>query len=260
MIKIYNSGSGSVYQEIFVNESIQKYSDLSSLIIPPKPHKNLFYGGNKIEYECEIRLVGTDNELLDGADEIGFDENIYVCFKINYKLELISSFDSNIPFPSFVTEINLGNNNQELPTEWPKSVHTIGLGNNTQELPTEWPKSVHTIDLGNNTQERPTEWPKSVHTIHLCDNKAKLPSEWPESLHTIYLWQNKSELPDEWPESVHTIHLWDNEQELPSKWPESVRVISIFNDSPYLKNLLSDIRLEKVNKDKYNTYFKLNPQ
>ena len=207
MIKIYNSGSGSVYQEIFVNESIQKYSDLSSLIIPPKPHKNLFYGGNKIEYECEIRLVGTDNELLDGADEIGFDENIYVCFKINYKLELISSFDSNIPFPSFVTGINLGYNMKELPSEWPESLHTIELWSNKSELPSEWPESVHTIRLGYNEQELPSEWPKSVHTIHLWDNKSELPSEWPKSVHTIKLWNNKSELPSEWPESVHTIHL-----------------------------------------------------
>ena len=259
MLKIYR-GNGSVHQEISINELILKYSDILPLIKQPEARDNLLYGKNKIKYECKTILIDSEGQNYNDDDKIDFDEEIFVCFEINYKLSLEYSFDSDTSFPDFITEINLRRNDQKLPTEWPKSVHTIGLGNNTQELPTEWPKSVHTIDLGNNTQELPTEWPKSVHTINLWRNDQKLPTEWPKSVHTIGLGNNKQELPTEWPKSVHTINLGYNKSELPSEWPESVRVISIFSFSPYLKNLLGDDRLEKVNKENCYSYFKLKTQ
>ena len=259
MLKIYKK-SGKVHQEIPIDESIKKYSDLIPLVNQANPRENLFYGENEIKYKCKTMLVDSDSQILEDEEEIDFEDDIYVCFKIDYELLLTSRFDSNISFPSFVTKINLGFNEQELPSKWPKSVHTIDLDDNNAKLPSEWPESVHTINLGFNQQELPLEWPESVHTIHLGCNKEKLPSEWPESVHTIHLVYNKQELPSEWPESVHTIHLWDNKAKLPDEWPESVRVISIFSFSPYLENLLSDIRLEKVRKDQYNTYFKLKTQ
>ena len=90
------------------------------------------------------------------------------------------------------------------------------------------------------------EWPESVHTIDLWHNDQKLPTEWPKSVHTIDLWHNDQKLPTEWPESVHTIDVRDNKRELPDEWPKSVHTNSIHNDSPYLKNLRSDSRLEKM--------------
>ena len=279
MLKIY-SGTGSVHQEISINELILKYSDILPLIKQPEARDNLLYGRNEIEYECKTILIDSESENFNDDDKIDFDEEIFVCFEINYKLSLKKSFDSDTSFPDFITEIHLWRNDQKLPTEWPKSVHTIDLGNNTQELPTEWPKSVHTIDLwcndqklptewpksvhtiylGGNTQKIPAQWPKSVHTIDLGYNTQKLPTEWPKSVHTIDLRDNKQELPTEWPKSVHTIYLGNNTQELPDEWPKSVHTISINKDSSYLRNLLSDMRLEKMSEDKYNTYFKLKAQ
>ena len=240
MLKIYNK-SGKIHQEIPIDELIKKYSDLIPLINQPKPHKNLTYGENKIKHECKTILVDSDNQILEDDEEIDFEDDIYVCFEIDYKLELKSSFDSNIPFPSFVTGINLGYNKQELPSEWPKSVRTINLGYNTQKLPTEWPKSVHTIDLRYNKQKLPTEWPKSVRTICLGTNNQKLPTEWPKS--------------------VHTIDLEDNTQKLPTEWPKSVQNIIINKYSHKINDLLNDERLILIDEEyeEYNEilYFKL---
>ena len=186
MLKIYR-GNGSVHQEISINELILKYSDILPLIKQPEARDNLLYGENEIKYKCKTILIDSEGQNFNDDDKIDFDEEIFVCFEINYKLSLKKSFDSDTFFPDFITEINLGYNTKKLPTEWPKSVHTIILGHNKQKLPTEWPESVHTIDLGYNTQKLPTEWPKSVHTIDLEDNTQKLPTEWPKSVQNIII-------------------------------------------------------------------------
>ena len=209
MLKIYKK-SGKVHQEIPIDESIKKYSDLIPLVNQVNPRENLFYGENEIKYKCKTMLVDSDSQILEDEEEIDFEDDIYVCFKIDYELLLTSRFDSNISFPSFVTKIHLGNNEQELPSEWPESVHTIHLGWNKAKHPSEWPESVHTIKLGLNKAKLPSEWPKSVHMIDLGSNTQKLPTEWPESVHTINLWENKSKLPSEWPESLHTSYLGCN--------------------------------------------------
>ena len=150
MLKIYKK-SGKVHQEIPIDESIKKYSDLIPLVNQVNPRENLFYGENEIKYKCKTMLVDSDSQILEDEEEIDFEDDIYVCFKIDYELLLTSRFDSNISFPSFVTKIGLWHNRSKLPSEWPESVHTIHLGNNEQELPSEWPKSVHKIYIFNDS-------------------------------------------------------------------------------------------------------------